>query len=158
MLTQEVSFNPEMETVYQKYADGPEDDESRAEIVLGDRLYGKRVRMPKWNFPVSMLSDPKVAVKYAVSWNIPTSKNAHRQRTEYFEQLNRDYQQTYTDLVKHSFDAYGTHGPLISGIVRSHFPDDVKNRLRFLSRAVNMTASAARVHAQLSKSRSPLFK
>ena len=38
-------------------------------------------------------------------------------------------------LAKEALTLYGDHGPAISGCVRDHFPDDVKNHLRELARA-----------------------
>ena len=35
-----------------------------------------------------------------------------------------------------ALNIYGDHGALISGCVREHFPDDIKNGLRFKARAV----------------------
>lgn len=37
---------------------------------------------------------------------------------------------------------YGDHGPAISGCVRDHFPDAVKDRLRELARAVTRYSEA----------------
>lgn len=38
---------------------------------------------------------------------------------------------------------YGSHGPLISGCVRSHFPKAVKDRLRGLAQAASARSDAA---------------
>lgn len=38
---------------------------------------------------------------------------------------------------------YGAHGPLISGCVRSHFPEGVKEELRALARKVTEESEAA---------------
>lgn len=158
MPAQEVSFDPEMETKFQAYRREPQTDEARCEIVLGDPTYGRRVRMPKWNIQVTMLEEPKVAVRYAHSWGIPTSKEAHRQRAERFRTDSLEYRKTREELVGHAYAAYGKHGPLISGVVRDHFPADVKHRLRFLDTATYLTDAAARLHEKLSKSRSPSFR
>ena len=39
---------------------------------------------------------------------------------------------------------YGDHGPQISGCVRDHFPEDVKDHLRALAREVTAEGDAAR--------------
>ena len=157
MPAKEVTFDGEMEQVYRKYMDRPTNSESLAETILGDPAYGRRARMPKWNMEVNMLQEPRVALKYWHSWGIPTSKEAHRQRAEYFEQLHAEYERTYQDLVNYALETYGSHGSLISGVVRDHFPVHVKNRLRFLATAKTMTSEARQLHAFLSKTRSPAF-
>lgn len=43
----------------------------------------------------------------------------------------------HDQLAEKSFLLYGDHGAHISGIVRDHFPDDVKNRLRMLAHDVS---------------------
>lgn len=40
----------------------------------------------------------------------------------------------HSDLTRECLRAYGDHGPLISGVVRDHFPELLKNRLRDLAR------------------------
>lgn len=156
MPAKEVTFDAEMERTYQTYPDRPSEEDA-ASIILGDPAYGRRVKMPKWNGTVTMLQEPRVALRYWHSWGIPTSKDAHRQRAEYFERLHGEYEDTYRDLVAYALEQYGTRGPLISGVVQEHFPAHVKNRLRFLSRAKNLTSDARRLHEFLSKTRSPAF-
>ena len=41
-----------------------------------------------------------------------------------------------------ALDHYGDHGSDISGCVRDHFPDAVKDRLRFLARTVTEASDA----------------
>jgi hypothetical protein len=163
MSDKEVAFDGEMEKTYQAYKSvrrigGQLDDAKVAEVILGDPMYGRRVKMPKWNGPVTMLQEPKVALRYAGSWGIPTSKAAHRQRSEYFARLYGEYDETKSDLVNYACDTYGDHGPLVSGVVHDHFPEYVKDRLRFLSRASNEISDAQRLHAFLSKTKSPSFR
>jgi hypothetical protein len=155
--SKEVAFDGEMESVYQAYKNRPPLNVTAAEVILGDPIYARLTRMPKWNGPVTMLQEPMVAIRYARSWEIPTSKMDHRQRAELFKQLNGEYAKTYDELVRYACDAYGDHGPNVSGIVHGHFPTNVKDRLRFLSRAVNMTSDAHRLHELLSKTKSPNF-
>jgi hypothetical protein len=156
MPAKKVTFDAEMERIYQTYPDRPSEEDAAA-IILGDPSYGRRVKMPKWSMLVTMLQEPKVALRYWHSWGIPTSKEAHHQRAEYFEQLHGEYEDTYRDLVAYACDAYGDHGPLVSGVVHDHFPVHVKNRLRFLSRAKNLTSDARRLHEFLSRTRAPAF-
>ena len=157
MPTKEVTFDSEMEEVYRRYLSFKGSEIPIAEIILGDPAYGRRARMPKWNVEVTMLQEPRVALRYWHSWGIPTSREAHRQRAEYFGQLHAEYERTYQDLVNYALETYGSQGSLISGVVRDHFPVHVKNRLRFLATAKTMTSEARQLHAFLSKTRSPAF-
>jgi hypothetical protein len=51
---------------------------------------------------------------------------------------------THSDIAEKAFDAYGDHGSLISGCVRDHFPEDVKNVLRGLARLCTTESDKAR--------------
>lgn len=154
-------------TAAQELRNHEEHDEGIAEAVLGDPMYGRRVRMPKWNVNVTMLQEPKVALRYWHSWGIPTSKDAHRQRAEYFHDLARRFEHEWNDVVAQAVDLYGTTpdgkkdrfaGHLIAGVYRDHFPDDVKDRLRFLAYGGQMIKNAARLHTFLSKTRATAFR
>jgi hypothetical protein len=149
-----IQFDAELEWMYQTQKRQQHDLEK---IVLGDAFYGQRFKMPKYNGPVTMLAEPKVAVRYANTLRIPTSKAAHSMRAEHFRNQHNEIENTYHQLVKLACDTFGDHGPLVSGIVHDHFPQDVKDRLRFLSTARNLTGDATRLHDYLSKTRSPLF-
>ena len=60
----------------------------------------------------------------------------------HFEQCckaSRDHSQ----LASESLDRFGDQGSQISGVVRDHFPVDVKDRLRELARTVTRESDAA---------------
>ena len=151
-----IQFDDLLERMYQTYQ--RKRGSSIAETVLGDTSYERKFKMPKWNILVSMLQEPKVAIRYGHTLGIPTSKDAHRQRAEYFTELYHELGTTHNQLGTLASEIYGDHGPLVSGIIHNHFPPDIKNRLRFLSDAKNLVGDAARLHEYLSKTRSPLFK
>jgi hypothetical protein len=48
----------------------------------------------------------------------------------------------HNSLVRNALECYGDHGPQISGIMRDHFPDWVKRRLRKLCNQMNAAADA----------------
>lgn len=164
-INETVRFDDELERMYQTtqrekgWEHAPRmGASSLEEIVLGDAAYGRRFRMPKWNIQPTMLQEHKIAIRHNRELGIPTSKSAHQQRAEHFTELYHEIGRTYTELVKFACEEYGDHGPLVSGIVHSHFPTDIKNRLRFLSAAKNMVGDAARLHEYLSKTRSAQFR
>ncbi len=152
----QIIFEPEIEKFYQTYLQSM--GAPIEEIVLGDAVYARRVKMPKWNMPVSVLQEPKIAVKLNTSWGFSTSKDANRQRSEYFDSLAQALGAEWNAVVSFAKNLYGGHGPLVSGIYRGHFPSDVKDRLRFLVQAQQAASSAAGLHAYLAKTKSPLFK
>lgn len=49
----------------------------------------------------------------------------------------------HSALAATACEKYGDHGPLISGCVREHFPEDVKNLLRDLAFAVTKHSDLA---------------
>jgi hypothetical protein len=156
---------PELEQAFQTFRDVEDrrhtgtSTEALAFVLLDDPAYAREVKYRGWNGTVTMLDEPKVAVKYAYSWGIPTSKSAHAQRADYFEDLATVMGRAYDDLVERALDKYGDgSGVLISGVVRDHFPEMVKKRLRFLAQGQTVVKKAARLHGYLSKTRSPLFK
>lgn len=141
---------------YQKSQQGNGDF---SEAVLGDSNYERRFKMPGWNILVSMLMEPKVAVRHFDTLGVSTSKAAHSQRADHFRSLRTKFEASYQDLITAALKEYGNgDGVAISGIYRSHFPESVKDRLRFLAHGKSMLTDAVRLHEHLSKSRSPLFK
>lgn len=49
----------------------------------------------------------------------------------------------HSALAQSAFDKYGDHGPQISGCVRDHFPDHIKDELRFAAREVSRQSELA---------------
>lgn len=43
----------------------------------------------------------------------------------------------HRDKLNAALNEYGNHGPLVSGVGRDHFPEDVKEELRSLAREVH---------------------
>lgn len=50
---------------------------------------------------------------------------------------------SHSRLAARSLRKYGAHGPLISGSVRDHFPEPVRDTLRDLAREVTRQSNAA---------------
>ncbi len=148
---------PEIERHFEDYVRKGSTEEAMAEILLGDPSYARRFRLPKHNGPVSMLREPLVAVRHAQELGIPGSKSAHSQRASYFQELFSVLDNAWQELVKQCVELFGKEGPLVSGIYRSHFPPDAKDRLRFLAHGMQMAAEARRLHDYLTKTRSPYF-
>ena len=53
--------------------------------------------------------------------------------------LSRDHNKATQDALA----SYGDHGPQISGVIRDHFPDDIKKHLRLLCFLITDSSNAA---------------
>lgn len=164
-----IVLEPELEQMFQDCqreleaaSAGGYHPEDRAQIearhILGDDIYVRQAHMPKWNGTVSMLREPKVAIRHAHEWGISTSKSDHAQKADFFDNLARKMEHEWNAVVDLAVDAYGNSGPLTSGVYRDYYPEDVKQRLRFLNSGKNLANDACRLHMFLSKTRSPLFQ
>ena len=58
----------------------------------------------------------------------------------------RTREAVYQYLVDDALRQYGDHGSLISGVIRDHFPIDVKTRLRRLARRYSHASEVSRAH------------
>ena len=129
-----------------------------ASTILGDTTYTDLVRMPGYNGDVDMLREPRVAIKHAHNWGIPTSKHAHRLRADHFKEIASAMENERINFLDAARRRFGNgDGVWISGGFLSHFPDGVKNRLRFLSHGLPMMQDAVRLHQYLSKTKSAQF-
>ena len=129
-----------------------------ASAVLGDPMYVKQFKMPKWNGTVSMLKNHDVAIQHAHSLGISSSKADHREKAAKLQRLYESFQHDYAEAVLMAEHKYGVRGPIISGSHQEHFPNHVKDFLRFLAHGETMIGDAVRLHTYLSKTRSPAFK
>lgn len=131
---------------------------SQAVTILGDPMYMQEFKMPKWNRKVTVLDTPDVAIRHWHTLGIPTSKSAHRQRAQHFRDLRSKFQKEHERLVLLAEKLYGSEGSLISGGLRDHWPDQIKDRVRFVAHGISTLSEAVHLHDALSKTRSPNFK
>lgn len=157
-----MKLSPDFEKAFQEYQEGIDRGFSPRKVlatsILGDENYTRTISLRGYNGDVDMLREPRVAVRRANQWGIPTSKHAHRLRADHFEEIAAAMETEYKATINAALDCYGEgNGRLISGVIRDHFPDGVKNRLRFLAHGLPMVKDAVRLHRYLAKTRSPLF-
>jgi hypothetical protein len=158
-----MKLSADFEKSFQEYQDaidrGLEPRRSLAMAIFGDDTYVRTIKLRGRNGDVDMLREPKVAVRRVGQWGIPTSKHAHALRADGLDEVARAMEEEYQYVIGSALKRYGDgDGRIISGVIRDHFPDDVKNRLRFLAHGLPMVRDAVRLHKYLSKTRSPLFK
>ena len=58
----------------------------------------------------------------------------------------RTREAAYQCLVGEALRQYGDHGSLISGVIRDHFPPEVKTNLRRLARRYSHASEVSRAH------------
>ena len=126
--------------------------------ILGDPMYVKRFKMPKYNIKPTVLTTPAVAIRYWNELGIPRSKHAHALRADHFRDLRSRFEAEHQRLLAEGERAYGKNGPVIAGGFREDWPSALKDRIRFVSSGTSILSDAARLHEALSKSRSPVFQ
>lgn len=82
------------------------------------------------------------------------SKEQHLAEAFRLHALAEQAQRAFAAAADSALATYGSHGALISGAVREHFPTDVKDQLRFLAHARSELDSAAFAHWYASGKRS----
>ena len=162
-MNEEIQFDPDLEKMFQEYQH-LESSRSRGTstssfsvALLGNAMYSQPCKMPKWSIQPTILEEPKAALRYFNSLGIPTSKSANARQADYFEDLAQRLKKEAGEVAQFAYDTYGEKGPLIAGCLQDHFPDDIKDRLRFLNYGHTKVSAAARLHRFLSKTRSPQF-
>ena len=126
--------------------------------ILGDPMYVKRFKMPKWNIKPTVLTSHDVAIRHWNELGIPRSKDAHAQRADHFRDLRNRFEAEHQRLLNEGAQTYGKNGPLIAGGFREDWPSALKDRIRFVSSGTSILSDATRLHEALSKSRSPVFQ
>lgn len=81
-------------------------------------------------------------------------KATHARTRAWWEDTRRIAEEVYFEAVKDAEAKYGDHGPLVSGVVRGHFPADVKKVLRELAHFITEAGDAAELHRKASGARS----
>lgn len=117
-----------------------------------DPRYKQEFKMPKWNRRVTPLDVPKL-----LHYVFPelTKQDHERLAREYIRAANM-FQGEWEEGVKNALAQYGSHGSLISGVVREHFPQWVKESLRNTARRASRYAAMAWAHWKAAGKRSTL--
>lgn len=126
--------------------------------ILGDPAYVRRFRMPKWNTRPTMLEAVEVALRHRDELGIPTSKDAHRRRAAYFQGLRDRFVAEHRRLIRAAEAKHGSSGAILSGGTHEDWPENVRERIRFVAQGQSTLGAAVRLHEQLSKTRSPAFR
>lgn len=125
--------------------------------ILGDPMYVRRFKMPKWNTRPSVLDTADVAIRHYNELGIPVSKHAHQLRADYFRELRDRFQAEHHQMLSQAERAYPNGGALLSGGLREDWPRPVKDRIRFIAQGIGILSDAIRLHETLRKTRASAF-
>lgn len=107
--------------------------------------YDRRFHRPlQWNTDVTVLMEHRL-FRRLPEFNTWT-REQHAREARYALGTALALENTYFLLVRTAEETYGNQGPLISGIVRDHFPDEVKHTFRELVRRVSREFDRSIVH------------
>ncbi len=134
------------------------DGDSAKVAILGDPMYVRRFKMPKWNIKPSVLNDVSVAIRHHNELGIPTSKHAHRLRADYLRALRHRFEAEHQRLLDRAERAHGKSGTLLTAGMRESWPRAVKDRILFVAQGTSALSDAVRLHEALAKTRSPAFR
>lgn len=81
-----------------------------------------------WTKQIRILDEPRLFRQFPqfATWTAAD----HVREAEYAARTADRLLSAYYGMVRDAEQTYGSHGPLISGIVRDHFPQEVKDTLR----------------------------
>lgn len=97
--------------------------------------YRRRFTFPKWTRFVTVCDEPALfgMLPEFAGWR----KADHVRRSDELMAAGKECADLRSAVIDAALEEYGSHGSLISGCVREHFPELVKDRLRSLAVAQN---------------------
>ena len=108
-----------------------------------------------WNKNVTLLDDPRLFRRFP-QFRLWT-KVDHLREARFAQATANALHTAYSQLVGQALESYGSHGPLVSGIVRGHFPEEVKDTLRWLAHRTTRERDRALTHWKAAGKRKRLF-
>jgi hypothetical protein len=146
-----MKLSPSYEKIFSEYT---KTSVGLTEILLGSDLYDRKVRMSKHDAPELMLENHEVALKNLHSWGISTSRAFHMSESEKFEQLRQGFMKQKALYERRRMKKYPPENPhvFISGSFYESDPPEVKERMLFLSYAINILHGARILHHKLATS------
>ena len=111
--------------------------------------YDRLFRVPKWNRLIRVTDDHGLFRRLPefATWTRARHLDAAR------EYLDRHLitARAYRRAVDSAIALYGDRGPLIAGVVRDHFPEQVKDHLRQLAHGTSRQADISIAHWRASR-------
>ena len=107
-----------------------------------DALYRHKFPWPKRNVRVTALDVPQILRRLLPEW----TKEQHLRESESARAIARNLEGAHADCVADAARLYGTDGPQISGVVREHWPEPIKNTLRYLAHRASFETQRSQAH------------
>ncbi len=108
--------------------------------------YLRQFTYPKWSRTVRVTDEHKL-FRYLPEFSSWTKAQHYQEALDALQQA-RAIDSAYQEAVQDALRTYGSQGSLISGIVRDHFPDEVKDLLRSRARALTYHRDRSVAHWQ----------
>jgi len=96
--------------------------------------YRRGFAVPKWNRSATVVDVPRLFAQLPefAGWGA----DQHYRQSLMLCAAAETNRIRYQDAIRDAERTYGDHGPLISGVVRDHFPGPVKDQLRAYVRVI----------------------
>jgi hypothetical protein len=106
--------------------------------------YRRRFTAAKWTRTVTCIDVPTLFRRLPefAEW----TKRQHAQASSEYAALSIVHDHMWNALVSIARKTYGDHGPLVSGVYRSHFPDVTKDALRTIAHTATRYADMSVAH------------
>lgn len=107
--------------------------------------YRRRFGLPKWNRPATVGDDHRLFARLPefAGWTKDEHETRATSQLRHSITLHGQWQRQAADALRAFGDGNGVY---ISGIIRDHFPEDVKTRLRELSHRSSELSTTAYAH------------
>jgi len=151
--------NPHVEALYQRSK-----TLGRNAILdqLGDTDYSSKFKVAKYNVPVSILQfipDVYRKVSHKLSANWPQNREEHLQRVEFWSgavnRLTEEVNRLHNLGEKYFGGNLFTHGAPVSGGFYPHWPEELKDRIRFAVTGKQDAQDALNLHLRILHPRKP---
>lgn len=109
--------------------------------------YTTRVKPPKYNRSITVVEAAIDGKPAYLRRAFPTWEKAmHRDVAHHWALEAGRAGRAYERLSRGALAKYGSHGALVSGVVRGHFPSAVKDELRYMIRRFQAVKDASIAH------------
>lgn len=110
--------------------------------ILKDSRYATRIAFRGWNIRPTVLQEPRLFPRIFPELD----RGGHEQRAKHFAAEGKKVRAEWHGALERAEKKYGSHGALISGGFRDHWPEVVKDKIRELAHDQTKLFEAAEAH------------